>query len=164
MFRNASESVVSIQTLALRRNMFSFDVMQIPAGAGSGFVWDRKGHIVTNFHVIEEGNAFQVTLADQSAWEAQVVGTAPYKDLAVLRIDAPADRLNAPKPSVEVPLPLKATVEAPLAAVKLPVTSVVELPTNASVPPCNETAELLMRSLLFVALLSSCSVPPPRIA
>jgi S1-C subfamily serine protease len=98
VFRNASESVVSIQTLALRRNMFSFDVMQIPAGAGSGFVWDRKGHIVTNFHVIEEGNAFQVTLADQSAWEAQVVGTAPYKDLAVLRIDAPADRL--------VPLPL----------------------------------------------------------
>jgi len=93
VFRRAAESVVSIQSVALRRSMFSFDVMQIPSGAGSGFVWDRKGHIVTNFHVIEDGNAFRVSLADQSVWEAEVVGVAPFKDLAVLRIDAPPERL-----------------------------------------------------------------------
>ena len=93
VFRNASKSVVSIRSMALRYDAFSLDVMQIPRGVGSGFVWDSEGHIVTNFHVIEQGNAFQVTLADQSEWDAEVVGFAPSKDLAVLKIDAPAKRL-----------------------------------------------------------------------
>jgi S1-C subfamily serine protease len=57
-------------------------------------VWDRNGHIVTNFHVIEGGNAFSVTLADQSTWDAKVIGQAPDKDLAVLRIDAPPEKLQ----------------------------------------------------------------------
>jgi len=68
-------------------------VQQIPQGTGSGFVWDRQGHVVTNFHVIQDGNAFAVALSDQSEWEAKVVGVAPEKDLAVLRITAPQDRL-----------------------------------------------------------------------
>ena len=93
VFRRARPSVVYITSLALRRNLFSFDVQQIPQGTGSGFVWDRRGHIVTNFHVIQEGDAFSVTLADQSEWEAKVAGVAPEKDLAVLRINAPADRM-----------------------------------------------------------------------
>jgi S1-C subfamily serine protease len=94
IFRHASRSVVSIRAVALRYDVYSLDVMQIPQGVGSGFVWDREGHIVTNFHVIERGNAFQVTLADQSAWDAEVVGVAPSKDLAVLKIDAPAEVLE----------------------------------------------------------------------
>jgi S1-C subfamily serine protease len=98
VFRRAQASVVFITSLALRRSLFSFDVQQIPQGTGSGFVWDRRGHIVTNFHVIQEGDAFAVTLADQSEWEAKVAGVAPAKDLALLRITAPADRL--------VPLPV----------------------------------------------------------
>jgi S1-C subfamily serine protease len=93
VFRRARPSVVYITTLALRRNVFSFDVQQIPQGSGSGFVWDRQGHIVTNFHVIQEGDAYGVTLADQSEWEAKLVATAPEKDLAVIRIQAPAERL-----------------------------------------------------------------------
>ncbi|HMH53885.1 MAG TPA: trypsin-like peptidase domain-containing protein [Candidatus Acidoferrum sp.] len=98
VFRRAQGSVVFITSLALRRSPFSFDVQQIPQGTSSGFVWDRRGHIVTNFHVIQEGDAFAVTLSDQSEWEAKVAGVAPAKDLAVLKISAPADRL--------VPLPV----------------------------------------------------------
>ncbi len=93
VFRRASDSVVFVTNIALRRDFFSLDVMQIPQNTGSGFVWDRDGHIVTNFHVIDGGGAFAVTLADQSTWEAEVVGVAPDKDLAVLRLDAPRDKL-----------------------------------------------------------------------
>src|SRR5438445_4568076 len=93
IFRRARPSVVFITSLALRRGLFTLDVQQIPSGTGSGFVWDRRGHVVTNFHVIQEGDAFSVTLADQSEWEAKVAGVAPEKDLAVLKIGTPADRL-----------------------------------------------------------------------
>ncbi len=99
VFRRASRSVAFITTLALRRDFWSLDVLQIPQGSGSGFVWQGPdsgsgaGHIVTNYHVIQEGNRFQVTLADQTEWDAEVIGVAPSKDLAVLRIDAPSDHL-----------------------------------------------------------------------
>ena len=98
IFRRSSASVAFITSVAYRRDFFSMDVMQIPQGSGSGFVWDRAGHIVTNFHVISEGNAFRVTLADQSEWDGTVVGVAPDKDLAVLKIDAGGEHL--------VPLPV----------------------------------------------------------
>jgi S1-C subfamily serine protease len=98
VFRNASGSVAYITSVALRRDFFSMDVLQIPQGSGSGFVWDTAGHVVTNYHVIAEGQAVRVTLADQSEWDARVVGVAPDKDLAVLRVDAGAAHL--------LPLPL----------------------------------------------------------
>jgi S1-C subfamily serine protease len=93
VFRRTRASVVFVTSIALRRDVFTLDIQQIPQGTGSGFVWDQDGHIVTNFHVIQEGDAFAVTLADQSEWEAKVVGAAPDKDLAVLRIKAPRERL-----------------------------------------------------------------------
>ena len=86
VFRRASDSVVYITSIALQRDLFSFDVQAIPQGTGSGFVWDRQGHIVTNFHVVEQGSHFSVTLSDQSEHQAVRVGAAPDKDLAVLRI------------------------------------------------------------------------------
>jgi len=93
LFRHASPAVVFITTTQLSRDWFSLNVQEIPRGTGSGFVWDRQGHVVTNFHVIQGANRAQVTLADQSAWDAELVGAAPEKDLAVLRIEAPADKL-----------------------------------------------------------------------
>ncbi|MBM3222117.1 MAG: PDZ domain-containing protein [Candidatus Rokubacteria bacterium] len=93
VFRRARASVVYITSLALRRSPLSFDVQQIPQGTGSGFVWDQDGHIVTNFHVTQQGDAFSVTLADQSEWEARVAGAAPDKDIAILRIKASRERL-----------------------------------------------------------------------
>jgi S1-C subfamily serine protease len=98
LFEEASPSVVYITSIALRRDFFRLNVMEIPQGTGSGFIWDDSGHVVTNYHVIRgvvrQGNRVEVTLADQTTWEAQLVGFAPEKDLAVLRIDAPTERLQ----------------------------------------------------------------------
>src|SRR6266702_1971157 len=94
LFRQASPSVVNITAIGVERDLFTLNLYQIPQGTGSGFVWDTNGDIITNFHVIQNADAAQVTLADQSNWKARVVGVAPDKDLAVLRIDAPATRLR----------------------------------------------------------------------
>jgi S1-C subfamily serine protease len=101
IFRRASASVVHIANIAVRQDLFSLDVLQIRQGTGSGFVWDTNGHVVTNFHVIEGGDSFKVRLADQSEYAAKVVGYAANKDLAVLRVAAPAAKLT--------PLPLGAS-------------------------------------------------------
>jgi S1-C subfamily serine protease len=94
LFRQASPGVVNITAIGVQRDLFTLNLHQIPQGTGSGFVWDTNGNIITNFHVIQNASAAQVTLADQSSWKAQLVGVAPDKDLAVLRIDAPAKRLH----------------------------------------------------------------------
>ena len=94
LFRQASPSVVNITAIGVQRDLFTLNLYQIPQGTGSGFIWDKSGNVITNFHVIQEADAAQVTLGDQSTWKARVVGMAPDKDLAVLRIDAPADRLR----------------------------------------------------------------------
>ena len=94
LFRQASPAVVNITTIGVERDLFTLNLYQIPQGTGSGFVWDTNGDIITNFHVIQNADSAQVTLADQSNWKARVVGVAPDKDLAVLRIDAPANRLR----------------------------------------------------------------------
>ncbi len=57
-------------------------------GTGSGFVYDTLGHIVTNYHVIENAEELLVTLAGGQVYEAEVVGSDPTNDLAVIRIDA----------------------------------------------------------------------------
>jgi S1-C subfamily serine protease len=94
LFEQASPAVVFITSVSLRRDFFRFNVMEIPSGTGSGFVWDDRGNIVTNYHVISGGDRAEVTLADGSTWEATLVGTAREKDLAVLHIEAPRDRLR----------------------------------------------------------------------
>ncbi len=88
IFRDVSPSVANIFNIALRRDFFSLNVFEIPQGTGSGFVWDDRGHVVTNYHVIQNGDRFKVTLAGED-YDAVKVGVAPRKDLAVLRIEAP---------------------------------------------------------------------------
>jgi S1-C subfamily serine protease len=94
LFEEASPAVVFITSVSLRRDFFRFNVMEIPSGTGSGFVWDERGNIVTNFHVISDADRAEVTLADGSTWEATLVGTAREKDLAVLHIEAPRNVLR----------------------------------------------------------------------
>jgi S1-C subfamily serine protease len=94
LFEKAAPSVCYITTLAQQRDFWSRDITEIPAGSGSGFIWDTKGHIVTNFHVIQQGLKVRVTLSDHSVWDAEVVGSEPNKDLAVLKIKAPSDKLR----------------------------------------------------------------------
>ena len=95
VFKSVSPSVVNITTLENQRNLFSLDVFQVPKGTGSGFVWDERGLIVTNFHVIQGASVARVTLSDQSEWNAKLVGAFADRDLAVLRIDAPREKLRA---------------------------------------------------------------------
>ena len=93
VFRKTSPSVVHITSLSAQRDIFSLRVQQVPSGTGTGFVWDSSGHVVTNFHVIQGSTGASVTLADQSSWKASLVGAFPDRDLAVLKIDAPKDKL-----------------------------------------------------------------------
>lgn len=90
VFQDASTSVVNITT----SKEMAFNTMDIPRGTGSGFVWDKEGHIVTNYHVIMNGNRARVTLADTTTWDATIVGVAKNKDLAVIKIAAPASKLK----------------------------------------------------------------------
>jgi S1-C subfamily serine protease len=92
VFRRASASVVFITNFTRQVDFFSFDAVDTPSGTGSGFVWDKTGNIVTNFHVIEDGTKFSVTLGD-TEYDAALVGAAPDKDLAVLKVEAAAGRL-----------------------------------------------------------------------
>lgn len=94
IFRTNSPSVVYVTSIAFRRGLFSLNAVEIPQGTGSGFVWDNKGRIVTNYHVISDANRVQVTMADNTTWKAVLVGAAPDKDIAVLQIDAPGHLLQ----------------------------------------------------------------------
>jgi len=94
LFHRVSPSVAYITSLTIRTDFFGLNPQTIPRGSGSGFVWDAEGHVVTNYHVIQGARGASVTLADQSRWDAILVGTAPEKDLAVLRIEVPRERLS----------------------------------------------------------------------
>ena len=67
---------------------------QLSHALGSGFVWDKKGDIVTNNHVVEGASKIEVTFSDGTTVPATVVGTDPYSDLAVIKVDVSADKLQ----------------------------------------------------------------------
>lgn len=94
IFQHASPAVVYVNNKALRRSFFSLDVQEIPAGSGTGFIWDKSGLIVTNYHVINGADRLTVTLTGGAEQDAQIIGVAPEKDLAVLRIEAPNEGLQ----------------------------------------------------------------------
>lgn len=94
LFKQTAPSVVHITNVGVARDAFSFDVMKIPRGTGSGIVWDEQGHIVTNYHVVKGAQELKVTLADHSTWAATRVEADPDRDLAVIWIKAPKDRLK----------------------------------------------------------------------
>lgn len=98
IFEKASPSVVFVTNAQMRRDRLTRNVMSVPAGSGSGFVWDDMGHIVTNLHVIADADRLIVTLPDQSNYEASVVGYSARYDVAVLRVNAP--------PGVLQPIPV----------------------------------------------------------
>ena len=94
LFRNASVSVAYVTQLVKRRDVFTLNIFEIPSGTGSGFVWDDRGHIVTNYHVIRGADAVRVKLANGKRYDARVVGIRPETDLAVLYIPAPREELK----------------------------------------------------------------------
>jgi len=94
VFEETAPSVVYITSIEVRRSIFSLNVYEIPQGTGSGFVWDREGRIVTNYHVVGDAGRVEVTLGDNSVYKGILIGAAPDKDIAVLQISAPAEALK----------------------------------------------------------------------
>ena len=86
LFEQARDSVVFITTRSLVRNFWTRDVFSVPRGSGSGFIWDEAGHVVTNWHVLQNANEATVRLADGRSYKAALVGASPSHDIAVLRI------------------------------------------------------------------------------
>ena len=93
LFEKASRSVVFITNTAVRHSFFFDSSREVAQGNGSGFVWDKKGHIVTNFHVIAGADSIIVSFDSKTSYRAGIVGVAADKDLAVLKIDVPAGSL-----------------------------------------------------------------------
>ncbi len=87
VFEAAGPATVFVTQSQAVRNRFTASVDQIPAGSGSGFIWDAEGHVVTNFHVVAQGQSFTVTLDDGKVYAARLVGGDPKRDIAVLQIE-----------------------------------------------------------------------------
>jgi S1-C subfamily serine protease len=93
VFRETAPSAVFVTQKQVVVDYWAGQAVEVPAGSGSGFVWDDQGHIVTNFHVVQNARSLTVTLQDQSTHEASVRGVDPRKDIAVLKIEVPKDKL-----------------------------------------------------------------------
>ena len=92
VFEHASPSVVFITTTQRLVNHWTRNVRRTSKGTGSGFIWDRLGHVVTNNHVIAQASEAIVRLNDGRSYQASLVGASPQHDLAVLKINVSIDQ------------------------------------------------------------------------
>jgi len=92
VYEKVADGVVNITSIAVQMDFF-FNAFP-SQGSGSGSIIDAKGHILTNHHVVANAQKLEVTLADGSKWPAKEVGTDPDNDLAVIKIDAPREKLK----------------------------------------------------------------------
>ncbi|MBW8057995.1 MAG: trypsin-like serine protease [candidate division NC10 bacterium] len=92
IYREVSPAVVHITSTALVYDFFFNPVPQ--HGAGSGFIIDQQGHIVTNNHVVEDARSLEVTLVSGKKVPAKLIGRDPLNDLAVIKIDVPGEKLH----------------------------------------------------------------------
>ncbi len=97
IFNNNKDSVVFISTSNKVVDYYTLTKYTIPRGSGSGFIWDKKGDIVTNYHVIAGASNATVKLHNGKSYKAYLVGVYPRRDIAVLRIDAPKKELKPVK-------------------------------------------------------------------
>lgn len=93
VYESANRSVVNIDTRTVRRDPFFMTQTQ-SEGSGSGAILDRQGHIITNYHVVDGAQDIEVTLASNNVYPAVLVGKDKEHDIAVLRVEAPADELT----------------------------------------------------------------------
>lgn len=88
IYKEKVPTVVNVRSIAIRSNFFFGEEVEIPRGMGTGFVWDKAGHIVTNFHVVQGGDDFVITFhKDNSEYKASVIGADPKNDIAVLKLN-----------------------------------------------------------------------------
>ncbi|HLS81739.1 MAG TPA: trypsin-like peptidase domain-containing protein [Steroidobacter sp.] len=93
IFERSKGSVVYISTRSRVVDLWTRNVLSVPRGTGSGFIWDGRGHVVTNLHVIAGAAEASVQLSDGRSYAASLVGASAAHDLAVLRVRVP---MNAP--------------------------------------------------------------------
>jgi putative serine protease PepD len=92
IYRQVGPGVVNITSVVVQRDFFFNPIPR--EGAGSGSIIDTNGHILTNHHVIRDSTKLEVTLSDGSKWPAKFVGADPDNDLAVIKVDAPKEKLT----------------------------------------------------------------------
>ena len=93
IFQSAAASTAFVTQKRVVVDYLRGRVLEVPAGSGSGFVWDQQGHIVTNYHVIQGAQSLTVTLLGQESFDAAIVGVDPRKDIAVLKIQPKGNAL-----------------------------------------------------------------------
>src|SRR5581483_10968226 len=86
VYKKALPSVVNITSTAVAFDFFYGAVPQ--EGQGSGFVIDKEGHILTNYHVVANARQVEVTFSNRKKYKAEIIGTDPSHDLAVIKISA----------------------------------------------------------------------------
>jgi S1-C subfamily serine protease len=94
LYRRSKGSVVNVISSKVFGTRLALKPQEVPQGSGTGFVWDEKGRIVTNNHVVKGADSVRVILPDQSNYKAYQINTDPDKDIAVLWTDAPKDKLK----------------------------------------------------------------------
>jgi S1-C subfamily serine protease len=107
VFRNAAPATVFVTQKRMVRD-WSMKALEVPAGTGTGFLWDAAGHVVTNYHVVDTGRTrgrYTVTLHSQKSYDAELLGGDPNKDIAVLRLLNCAEKLT-PLPPLPVDMKL----------------------------------------------------------
>jgi putative serine protease PepD len=92
VYEKVADGVVNVTSTAMQMDFF-FNAFPTQ-GSGSGSIIDTKGHILTNHHVVANAQKLEVTLADGSKWPAKLVGSDPDNDLAVIKIEAPKEKLK----------------------------------------------------------------------
>ena len=97
IFNKNKDSVVYISTSNKVVDYYTLTKYSVPRGSGSGFIWDKKGHIVTNYHVINGASSATVKLHNGKSYSAFLVGAYPRRDIAILKIDAPKKELKPVK-------------------------------------------------------------------
>ncbi len=92
VYEKVADGVVNVTSTAVQMDFF---LNAFPTqGSGSGSIIDTRGHVLTNHHVVANAQKLEVTLADESKWSAKLVGSDPDNDLAVIKIEAPREKLK----------------------------------------------------------------------
>ncbi|MCK5074084.1 MAG: trypsin-like peptidase domain-containing protein [Bacteriovoracaceae bacterium] len=92
--KNNVRSVVFVSNIRMARNFWDMESYETTTGAGTGFVWDKFGHIVTNYHVVHQGDSFLISFHnDKKQYRARLVGAGPAKDIAILKLVEKPEKL-----------------------------------------------------------------------
>ena len=98
LFKHNNPAVVYISTVKRVINPYTRDIREIPSGTGTGFIWDKQGHIITNYHVIGDNPTARVRLNNQKTYTAKVIGKSIRHDIAVLKLSKVKDLPNPIQP------------------------------------------------------------------